>query len=65
MAEYSPPTPAPVMKRQARNQAKFMENAVRTLPARKIASVSMNSFLRPILSASRPKYSAPRQAPRM
>jgi hypothetical protein len=55
IAEYSPPTPAPVMKRQARNQTKFIENAVSTLPARKIASVSMNSLLRPILSARRPK----------
>jgi hypothetical protein len=55
IAEYSPPTPAPVMNRQTMNQAKFIENAVSTLPARKIASVSMNSFLRPILSASRPK----------
>jgi hypothetical protein len=65
IAEYSPPTPAPVMKRHARNQMKLIENAVRMLPARKIASVSMNSFLRPILSARRPKYSAPRHAPTM
>ena len=48
MAEYSPPTPAPVMERQARNQTKFIENAY-------TASVIMNSFLRPILSARRPK----------
>src|SRR5215212_2621614 len=65
IAEYSPPTPAPVMRRHARNHTKFMENAVSTLPLMKISSVSMNSFLRPILSARRPKYSAPRQAPRM
>jgi hypothetical protein len=55
MAEYSPPTPAPVTKRQTRNQMKFIEKAVSTLPARKIASVSMNRRLRPILSARRPK----------
>ena len=55
IAESSPPTPAPVMKRQTRNHVKFIENAVSTLPARKIASVSVNSFLRPILSARRPK----------
>ena len=61
MAEY----PAPVMMRQTMNQAKFIENAVRTLPARKIPRVSMKSFLRPILSARRPKNSAPAQAPRM
>ena len=65
MAEYSPPTPAPVITRQARNHAKFIENAVSTLPAMKIVSVSMKSFLRPILSARRPKYKAPTQAPRM
>jgi hypothetical protein len=53
------------MKRQARNQMKLVEKAVRTLPARKIASVSMNSRLRPILSARRPKYRAPRHAPTM
>jgi hypothetical protein len=43
------------MMRHAMNQAKFIEKAVRTLPARKMPSVSMKSFLRPILSASRPK----------
>jgi hypothetical protein len=55
IAEYSPPTPAPVMKRQTRNHTGFIENAVSTLPARKIASVSMNSRLRPMRSARRPK----------
>ena len=55
IAEYSPPTPAPVITRQTRNHQKFIENAVSTLPVMKITSVSMNSFLRPILSASRPK----------
>src|SRR3712207_1299163 len=65
MAEYSPPTPAPVMTRQTRNQTKFVENAVSTEPAMKMASVSMNSFLRPSLSASRPKNNAPAQAPTM
>src|SRR4051794_25385326 len=65
IAEYSPPTPAPVITRQAMNQAKLIENAVSTLPARKMQSVSMNSRLRPIRSAKRPKYRAPRQAPRM
>ena len=55
MAEYSPPTPAPVMNRHATNQAKLIEKAVSTLPARKIASVSMKRRLRPILSARRPK----------
>jgi hypothetical protein len=55
MAEYSPPTPAPVMTRQTRNHINFMENAVRMLPARNTARVIMNSFLRPSRSASRPK----------
>ncbi|HET6551571.1 MAG TPA: hypothetical protein VFG79_24095 [Solirubrobacter sp.] len=55
IAEYSPPTPAPVMMRQAMNQAKFIENAVATLPTRKTPSVIMNSFLRPSRSARRPK----------
>jgi hypothetical protein len=65
MAEYSPPTPAPVITRHTRNQMKFIENAVSTLPARKTTRVSMKSFLRPILSANRPKNRAPTQAPRM
>jgi hypothetical protein len=55
IAEYSPPTPAPVMNRHTRNQTKFIEKAVSTLPARKTPSVIMNSFFRPSLSASRPK----------
>src|SRR3954465_2150092 len=46
IAEYSPPTPAPVMTRQTKNHAKFMLNAVRMLPARKTPSVIMNSRLR-------------------
>jgi hypothetical protein len=33
MAEYSPPTPAPVITRHAMNHTKPIENAVRTLPA--------------------------------
>ena len=55
MAEYSPPTPAPVITRHATNHAKLIEKAVRTLPARKMPRVSMNRRLRPILSARRPK----------
>ncbi len=51
MAEYSPPTPAPVMTRQAMNHQKFIENAVAIEPVRKTASVSMKSFLRPMRSA--------------
>jgi hypothetical protein len=55
MAEYSPPTPAPVITRHAMNHTKPIENAVRTLPARKMPSLSMKRRLRPILSARRPK----------
>src|SRR3954449_12579170 len=65
IAEYSPPTPAPVMTRQTRNQAKFMLKAVRMLPARKTPSVIMNSRLRPRRSARRPKNNAPAHAPAM
>ena len=65
IADYSPPTPAPVMIRHAMNHQAFMENAVSTLPVRKMTRVSMKSFLRPMRSASLPKYRAPAQAPRM
>ena len=34
MAAYSPPIPAPVMKRQAKYQIGFIEKAVRTVPIR-------------------------------
>jgi hypothetical protein len=51
--------------RQSRNHQKFIENAVSTLPSRKIPSMIMNSLLRPVRSARRPKYSAPTQAPTM
>jgi hypothetical protein len=53
------------MMRQTMNQMKLIENAVATLPTRNTPSVIMNSLLRPRRSASRPKYNAPAQAPRM
>jgi hypothetical protein len=65
MAEYSPPMPATVRNRHARNHQKLNANAVRTEPTRKTASVIMKSRLRPMRSASHPKYRAPRQAPTM
>ncbi len=34
MAAYSPPTPAPVKKRQTKNHMGFIENAVRTVATR-------------------------------
>ena len=34
MAAYSPPTPAPVRKRQAKYHIGFIERAVRTVPTR-------------------------------
>ena len=34
IAAYSPPMPAPVMKRQAKYQIGFIEKAVRTVPTR-------------------------------
>ena len=63
IAEYSPPIPAPVKKRAARNHAGLVENAVATVASRYSESVIRNSFLRPKRSVSWPKKSAPRQAP--
>ena len=63
IAEYSPPIPAPVKKRAARNQSADCENAVASVATRYTESVIRKSFLRPKRSVSWPKKSAPMQAP--
>ena len=65
IAAYSPPIPAPVTNLQRKNIHGSTENAVANVAMQYTTSVSMKSFLRPHRSVSRPKNSAPRQAPRM
>jgi hypothetical protein len=47
MAEYSPPIPAPAIKRKIARTQKFGEKAVRKLATRYVASVMRKSFFRP------------------
>ena len=67
IAAYSPPMPAPARTRVAyRNTTQpppACVAAVRPLPIRYTPSVTMNRFLRPSLSDSRPKNSAPMTSP--
>ncbi len=63
IAEYSPPMPMPVTKRQAKKNSGVHANAVAMVAPRYTPSVIMNSFLRPKMSVSRPNSSAPKQAP--
>lgn len=65
IAEYSPPTPAPVITRATRNHARFIASAVIRLPPRNTSRVIMNSRRRPSRSARCPNHSAPAQAPAM
>jgi hypothetical protein len=51
IAAYSPPMPAPVKNRHTANHRNEPEKAVATVAARYTASVTMNSFLRPMRSA--------------
>ena len=50
MAEYSPPIPAPVRKRNTMKLHRFHEKAVRTVAIRYRSRVIMNHFLRPCRS---------------
>jgi hypothetical protein len=47
IAEYSPPMPEPVKKRQMPKKRKLGEKAVATVATRYTPSVIMNSFFRP------------------
>ncbi len=47
IAAYSPPTPAPVKKRQTKNHIGFIEKAVSTVATRYSARVTMKSRFRP------------------
>ena len=55
--------PAPVMKRNKKNDAPFHAAPVRAVAVRLTAMVVKNSFFRPSLSVSQPKKRAPRTAP--
>ena len=57
--------PAPVKNLQMKNIHGSTAKAVANVATQYTTRVSMNSFLRPHLSVSRPKNSAPRQAPKM
>jgi hypothetical protein len=63
IAEYSPPMPAPVMKRQIANAAKSLQSAVAPVPRTYTPSVTKKRRLRPNRSVSQPNRRAPATAP--
>src|SRR6266850_457369 len=63
MAEYSPPIPVPVRKRNRAKGANPHEIAVSAVAVVYTPSVTRKSFLRPRESVRRPKKRAPRIAP--
>src|SRR5882672_7034815 len=63
MAEYSPPIPVPVRKRNRAKGANPQEMAVSAVAVVYTPRVTRKSFLRPRASVRRPKKRAPRIAP--